>query len=157
VSRRLAAVLLLAASAVAGCGVTPTDPFVYGDAPANRVEGVRLYLRFEGRKFVVMRPGPRDLPAAALLDLLLAGPSDVERAAGIGSAVPPGYSATVELVREEGPRLLVVVDRPEGVDLDGFGEDAGEQIACTILPGGVSPRVVVRSPAGEERGPYLCK
>ena len=151
--RRAVAPLLLA-PLVAACGVTPTEPFLYGDAPHNAVEGVRLVFLFDERPFVVMRSGPRTLPGAQRLALLFAGPNDVERAAGVVTAVPEGYTVvSQETKSDDSGTQVVVVDRPGGVDLFRFGPQAGEQIACTVFGGSA---VLLRDTDGHDRGPFGC-
>ncbi|HEX6347370.1 hypothetical protein [Umezawaea sp.] len=159
--RRLAAVLLVV-SAVAGCGITPTEPFLYGLPPRSPVTGVQLHLLFGGDAFEVLRPGPDSLGAAERLDLLFAGPTEAEFLAGVGTAVPAGYRRAGPVVEREAGRFAVVVDREDDrvPDLDAR---AGGQIACTVLPGvqragstfdGV---VVVLGASGRELGPYRCE
>ncbi|WNV87718.1 hypothetical protein [Umezawaea sp. Da 62-37] len=137
--------------------MTPTEPFVYGDSLGNKVAGAQVYFRLDHRPFKVLRPGPRDRTPGERLDLLFAGPSDVERAAGITTALPEGYVVVSPLPSPSDRSLpqIVVVDGADG--LNGFGWEAGGQIACTVANGWVSFTVVVRDTAGGERGPYDCK
>ena len=153
--RRLAAVVLVG-SVAAGCGVTPTGPFRHGDSIDGKGVGAQVYFRLDNRPFKVLRPGPRNRTPSERLDLLFAGPSDVERAAGITTAVPEGYLVVSRrLSPSDGPQpQVVVVDGVNGVDE--FGKEAGEQIACTVANGFLSSSVVVRDVTGGERGPYGC-
>jgi hypothetical protein len=149
-------VVVLVGVLVAGCGVTPTVPFIADDSVGNRGVGAQVYFRFDHRPFKVLRPGPRDRTPGERLDLLFAGPSDVERAAGITTALPEGYVVVSSPSSPFDGSLpqVVVVDGAAG--LDGFGEEAGEQVACTVANGLVPFTVVVRDAAGGERGPYDC-
>jgi hypothetical protein len=161
VSRRVAAALV-SVSVVAGCGVTPTEPFLYGPPPLNPVHGVQLYFYLDDREFKVLRPGPQNLGAAERLDLLFAGPNDVERAAGVTTSLPGGYRLAAAPVERAPGEFVVEVDHEGGVDLDWVDQRSGAQIACTMAPGvyalgGVFKSVSVREPAGGELGAFDCK
>ncbi|MEO6086520.1 MAG: hypothetical protein ABIQ18_25740 [Umezawaea sp.] len=160
-SRRVAAVLL-SVSVTAGCGITPTEPFLYGLPPVNPVRGVQVYFYLDDREFKVLRPGPEILGAAERLDLLFAGPTEAERAAGVVTSLPEGYRLAAAPAERARGEFVVEVDHEGGVDLDRFDQRAGRQIACTMAPGvygfgGVFMAVLVRDPASGERGPFDCK
>ncbi len=159
-SRRLAVVLLLV-SVVAGCGIAPTEPFLYGTPPKSPVTGVQVYFRMGTGPFAVLRPGRRDLGMAERLDLLFAGPTEAERLAGIETAVPEGYRLAAPIVERAKSEYAVVVDRDGGAGLD-VGATAGEQIACTMALGtpagsAFSGALVVFGTSGREEGPYRCR
>jgi hypothetical protein len=158
VIRRAVAALLLA-PVVAGCGVTPTEPFSYGDPPAvEEVEGVRVFFVLDGRLFDVLRAGQRDAGPAERLGLLFAGPTDAERAAGLVTALPEGYRIATPPAGVHQDLVAVEVVHDQGVDLDRFDELAGQQVACSATPArvGQDVGVVVRAPDGSERGPFRC-
>ncbi|HWO62746.1 MAG TPA: hypothetical protein VNO31_22215 [Umezawaea sp.] len=157
--RRAAAALLLV-SAVAGCGVTPTEPFSYGDPPTvQQVDGVRVYFVLNSRLFDVLRTGSQDLSPAERLDLLFAGPTVAERAAGVVTELPEGYRIATPPVGVHENRIVVDVVDDDGVDLGRFSDLAGRQLACSATPRRVARDVgiVVRAPDGAERGPFRCE
>ncbi|MCS7477541.1 hypothetical protein ACFFQW_36170 [Umezawaea endophytica] len=156
---RRAAVALLLVPVLAGCGITQTEPFYYGDPPAmTEVDGVRVTFRLEGKKFHVLRAGSPDRSPAERLDLLFAGPTAAERAAGVFTALPDGYRIATPPTEVRDNRIVVEVAHEGGVDLDRFSDVAGEQIACSATPPRVARDVtaVVRAPDGSERGPFYC-
>ena len=157
-NRRLAVVLLV--SVVAGCGITPTEPFLYGVPPKSPVTGVQVFFRLDDDAFKVLRPGQETLGAAERLNLLFAGPTEAERLAGVTTTVPEGYRVAAPIVEREKGLHAVVVDGGEDQDLDAL---AGVQIACTMAPGIRGPGsmfnqvLVVFGASGREQGPYRCK
>ncbi len=155
---RLVAVLLLVAVA-AGCGVTHTWPFSYGEAPDSRSHETQVFLRLDNRPFPVLRPGSVDTTLAERLDLLFAGPTDDERRAGLDSSLSAGARLVAPSVTRGDGSLVLELD---GVDLAGFGRTEGVQVACTVTPGDFvmgnpTRRVVVRDTSGGERGPFGCE
>lgn len=110
----LAGALLSVVLAAAACGVSPQDEAVriapesvpFGlleatpsttEVPAGRTVTVHLLAR--ERLVPVERTIADDASLADLLELVISGPTDVERSLGITSAVPAG---TVSSVRVEG-------------------------------------------------------
>ncbi|KZX21779.1 GerMN domain-containing protein [Rathayibacter tanaceti] len=147
--RRLVAVaglVALVAGAVSGCAGdqlrpagAPATGFPASESPERTVPVV-----------LVSASGPwvvwRDVPGGDLLqasaEALLAGPTDEERARGITSALPPGYSPLV-FTGSEGQ---VEVSLP--LDFRQTAADTSQQIACTAaaspgVPGGLPPAEVV--------------
>jgi hypothetical protein len=156
------AAVLLSVSVAAGCGITPTEPFLYGQPPVNPVHGVQLYFYLDDREFKVLRSGPETLGAAERLDLLFAGPTEAERAAGVTTSLPEGYRLTAAPVERATGEFVVEVDHEGGVDLDWVDQRSGTQIACTMAIGvyglgGMFKSVAVREPGGAELGPFDCK
>jgi hypothetical protein len=91
----LALLLLLVFGALAGCGVTDTQPVKSG-APARAKDAVqgtdllRVYFLTSHGSWPVTRRGSPGAGPQTALDALLAGPTRSERARGLVTALPAG-------------------------------------------------------------------
>ncbi|GAA4856122.1 hypothetical protein [Saccharopolyspora cebuensis] len=123
---------------LAGCGVQPSGVIRGASPPSGPVEpstATTLHFVSDGRLVAVRRPGP-PLARADVLALLAAGPTEQERARGLGSEVPPEAAPFSATPRSSG-RMLVTTAVPTA-RLSGT---AVEQIACTAAatdPGGTT-------------------
>jgi hypothetical protein len=133
VTRRLliAGLILL----LTGCGVQPSAVILGAPAPRGQVSGTALYLVFNGKLTLVLRP-----TSGNPLDLLAAGPTDQERSQGFTSDVPPDI-APVSVVD-----TIVTVS----TDVSALSTMAVDQIVCTA---GASVTLVGQ---GHSRGPVNC-
>ncbi|MEV6547125.1 hypothetical protein AB0M57_00280 [Streptomyces sp. NPDC051597] len=123
----LGAVLLLAT----GCGVRSTDVVEVGDPAYVRPTptgpgSVTLYLTGPGGLLPVVRSGGQEeqSPGGAVL-LLLSGPTDAEKDAGLGSELPNYYGGLV--VGREGRSVNIRLERA----VRDFPALARQQLACT--------------------------
>lgn len=118
-------VVVLLVAALTGCGVPRDDapraldprdiPFTSpSPAPADEPEGpgrVALYFVRDGRIVLARRPVPGTTPVDELLDLLLAGPTPAENAAGLSSVIPA--TLLVEGLQVEGDTGVVTLGGPQ--------------------------------------------
>ncbi|MBC7372415.1 MAG: GerMN domain-containing protein [Frankiales bacterium] len=122
-SRRLLAVLTLALL-LAGCGI-PTDPAPRAldpalapfsrAAPAVDPVGpgrIALYFVREGKAVLTIRPVRQSTPVPELLNLLLAGPTPSELAAGTSSLIPT--TLTVQGIAVQSGVGVITLDGPAG-------------------------------------------
>ncbi len=141
--------VLLAALALAGCGISETGPVAAG-APAtgglttDGTELLRAYFITPNGAWPAARPAPPDAGPQAALDALLTGPTRAERARGLRTALPAGphrvrAQASPGAVDLYLPWVVVELDRM-----------AVSQLVCTAaaspgIPGGPNAvDVVVR-------------
>ncbi len=96
-----------------------------------------------------------DLPLQDRLDLLAAGPTDTERAAGLETSLRPGVRLSPEDVGV--PTADHATVRVDGATLDDLDPVASLQIACTVgaflIPAHQAlgiPAVIVIKAAGQE-------
>jgi len=123
---------------LAGCSISSTEPFAYGEPLMGGAHGVPLYFVLDDSVQPTLRSGDSTLPLQERLDLLVAGPTDTELAAGLTTALPPGVRLSYEDIQ---PLVLRVGVRVDGATLQDLDEKATTQIACTVA---VSP-----APAGK--------
>ncbi|MFB9902989.1 hypothetical protein [Allokutzneria oryzae] len=136
---RRAAVLLLLAL-LAGCGVRPTDIVRAGPAPilpANG-EGAVLYFLSGEQLQPASRATGQPLGPAQAVELLLGGPTEAERSAGLVTKLPfTSGKATLN-----GTTLTVPIP------VVGLPEEAVQQLVCTA--------VRALAPTGERFGLFLA-
>ncbi|MEV5955959.1 hypothetical protein AB0M11_19660 [Streptomyces sp. NPDC051987] len=168
--------LLVAAGALAACGI-PTTGVVQAGGPASGImPTARLYFVREGTLTAVRRTtdAPGDVESA--LQALLRGPTDAERSKGLTTRLPllgvvpstatavPGYGGATTAAEPPGWADLVKVtarDHRISVELSGALSQvhdprlAAEQIVCTAdaaqrtaAPGAAPDPVTVTLPAG---------
>ncbi|GII97220.1 hypothetical protein [Sinosporangium siamense] len=149
--RRLAAVLLLAVTAV-GCGIQPTGITPAGDAPIARASTTTnaVYFVKKGKLVRVTRTAPLMPANGYALMQLVDGPTAAEAADGITTAIDgSGYGIEVE---PEGDAMVLTLEkRPTGAALG--------QWVCTAdaMPGVNVVRIVdwVRADDVESHMPGL--
>ena len=140
----LAGIVLLAA----GCGVDSSGVISGLAAPSGDVRtanGTMLYFVAHGTLSVVQRGGGQ-LSAEERLALLVAGPTDDERARGFGSEVPAGALFGVQ----PGYGGVTV---SSSVDVTRLSTMAVDQIVCTLSDNGTSVTLISD---GQVRGPRTC-
>jgi hypothetical protein len=143
---------------VTGCGVDSSGVISGLPAPSGRVRTPQgpaasipgllprdtvLYFVSHGTLTPVQRAGDQ-LSAAEKLALLVAGPTDDERAQGFGSEVPAG-ALTLEL--DPGPTVV------SGTDVSKLSTMAVDQIVCTLADNGTP---VTLAGGGQVRGSLTC-
>ncbi|MFH9075019.1 hypothetical protein [Streptomyces alboflavus] len=169
-----AALATLAVVLLAGCGVRPTGVLDGGESAGGLTKGLRLYFVSQaGRLEGVSRPS---IPAYKVTDpngvikLLLAGPVDAERDAGLTTLLgrDGGYHGTVDGNGGNGGDK-VTVHVPEG-DLAGSsveGRNLMGQLVCSIARARAvadrngttrtdDVRVTIRPRADGRPGTYVC-
>jgi len=149
-NRRLLAIgVLLGTLLLAGCGVRPSGVITGGPAPATTISGVRLYLISDGQPTLVAR-GLKPLQQPAdIVDLLAAGPTEAERAAGFTSEVPAGIAPAKVSFDGEGTSVGLAAD------VDTLSVLAVNQIVCTVQAS-VSNGPVSLVSGANRRGPLTC-
>ena len=139
------AAAVLAATALAGCGVSaqsapqpvdpPRGPFqaVTSPTPAATDSGPvaqRLFMVKDGKLVAVTRHADRQPTVQTLIDDLLAGPTKAERDAGITSALQG--AATVSGVRLDGDRATIELAAPLAETGRNDEVLAYAQVVCTL-------------------------
>jgi hypothetical protein len=147
--RPLAIGALLVTLLLAGCGVRPSGVITGGPAPANTISGVRLYLISDSQPTLVARGLKPTQQPADIIDLLAAGPTSAERAAGFTSEVPAGIAPAK--VAYEGAGTSIGLSA--GVDT--LSVLAVNQIVCTVQAS-VSAGPVTLVSGASRRGPLTC-
>ncbi|MFI0420878.1 hypothetical protein [Spongiactinospora sp. 9N601] len=156
-ARRVLAAGLLTLTAVAGCGVQPSDAIPAGEPPSGpvaRATTIKLYFLKNGRLSAVTRPWAdgRPLFPGDTLALLAAGPNTTETAQGFTTDVPPDAGPFSAIVRPVGQ---VVVNL--SIPAKDLSERAVEQIACTAADAGPeSPAEVSVVGTGRSVSPRDC-
>jgi hypothetical protein len=126
--------------ALTGCGIQATDPLPFGE-PAGGVEiGTQLYFVLDGKIFPTLRRVDGGEPVDTL-NLLAAGPTPEEQAAGLTTEVPAG----IRLLEGSAPaavkeRASPTPDQPLMLYVFGTGTGPTElsalavtQLACTAV------------------------
>ncbi|MFD9792283.1 hypothetical protein ACFWXK_15180 [Streptomyces sp. NPDC059070] len=127
---RATALVLSALLLATGCGIQASGVVEVGDAATAKVvpsdsDSTTLYLKGPAGLLPVVRPGvTRAAPGNALL-LLLKGPTDSERAAGLTTELPNYYGSIV--VNTNGDEIRVVIPRA----VRDFSALARRQLVCT--------------------------
>ncbi|MFF5990813.1 hypothetical protein [Prauserella flavalba] len=114
--------------ALAGCGVQPSGVIVGASPPSGAAApgpATTLYFLSAGRPFPVLRAGP-PLSYADTLAELAAGPTEEERARGLGTEVPPEAAPFTVTASGAGRVVVTLSMSPERLSTV-----ATEQIACT--------------------------
>lgn len=137
--RALTIAVLAGLLLVGGCGVRPSGMITVASAPVeaqvmnhdqvlSKIDpNVReIYLLFRGKVTPVVRLLGR-VDDATLLRVLLVGPTQDERSAGLSTALPPSASLVSAERTEQG---VVVTVANGGMPL---GRPAEQQIACTLM------------------------
>jgi len=117
----------LIAGLLAGCGIQPTGVVDAGQPAGGVLVGGSVYLvGTAGQVEAVPRTGLGGGDVQAAVESLLAGPDDVERAAGFRTALPAGITL-LSLRRTDTAAALTL-----SVDPIGFSELALTQLSCTV-------------------------
>lgn len=136
---------------VTGCGIKPTEVVESGAAARVLIAGpsrppMAYFVTGEGRLLPSPEPDYADRSPQGSMQLLLRGPGNVEREAGLGTRLPPVEGVLAGSVRAfftANDRLEVRVPFPVAA-LDPL---ALRQIVCTALStAGPSAEAVVRGP-----------
>ncbi|MGP9017523.1 hypothetical protein ACT1U9_03815 [Streptomyces sp. BR1] len=116
---------------VAGCGIRSTDVVEVGDPAFAHVvptgpDGTTLYLKGPNGLLAVVRAEPRvpDLPGHAVM-LLLNGPTEAEKDAGLDTELPHYYGGLA--VGRDGESMTIRLERA----VQDFSSLAREQLVCT--------------------------
>jgi hypothetical protein len=152
---RLKVVFLVVLFALSGCGVRPTGVLTAGRPAVGAARGPVLYfLSREG----ILRPTQREIGQLGTitnaLQLLVAGPTEAERASGLVTAVP---KLLVEAVSAEEPVGSVITIHLPTVPLT-LPPVAVQQLVCTAvgaaaMAGADGKGVLARLPG---MGPQHC-
>ncbi|MEV5980787.1 hypothetical protein [Streptomyces sp. NPDC052114] len=155
--------LALAALSLAACGVRPTGVVDAGEAASGLTKGLRIYFVSEaGRLEGVSRTVEISEPAA-VIKLLMSGPTEAEQRAGLTTRVESGrfdvtggggrLSVRVPDMaldpsslsdRNFTGQLVCSLARASAV-LDRSGRTRPDDVRVTVVPSG-----------GRESGPYVC-
>ncbi|WP_238013642.1 hypothetical protein KZZ52_54725 [Dactylosporangium sp. AC04546] len=154
--KRAAAVAVLAATLLTGCGVRPSGVITGGPAPRASGGWVRLYFLKDGTLTPVLRRADPGTRPAQTLGLLLAGPAADERADGYTTDVPADLGPVGVQAGELAATVTVAGD-PVALSATAAG-----QIACTVVDAvsadpKTRPRFTVTlTGTGRSRGPERC-
>lgn len=136
------ALLLPAVLAPAGCGVRPSevvevgDPAIVKTAPDAAHGGTAVYLKGpDGVLPVIRATDGKETPGAAVL-MLLDGPTDADRDAGLTSDVPNYYGGLA--INVDDTTVRVTLTRP----VRDFSAVARQQLACTAAHATAESRAV---------------
>ncbi len=117
----------LIAGLLAGCGIQSTGVVDAGEPAEGVAVGGNVYLVGTADQVeAVPRTGLGGGDVEAAVVSLLAGPEDVERAAGFRSALPDGVTLLSLRRTDNGAALTLSVDPAE------FSELALTQLSCTV-------------------------
>jgi hypothetical protein len=148
-NRRLLFIGAILVGLLSACGVRPSGVITGGPAPANTISGIRLYLIADGQPTLVARPLKPLQQSADIVNLLAAGPSEAEDAAGFTSEVPPGIAPAK--VSFEGSGTSVGLS----AEVDTLSVLAVNQIVCTVQAS-VNDGPVTLVSSASRRGPLTC-
>ncbi|MEW9517297.1 hypothetical protein [Streptomyces tubercidicus] len=141
-----------------GCGIRPTGVTDGGTAPSGISKGMRIYFASDSGLRGVSRPGTEIHDLLGAYKLLLAGPTEEERADGLtnllASTEPMTISSHQGTVTIDAPRYLA---EPQA-------QSTG-QLVCTfaraeVLLHGTRPdkvQVTIVGAKGMRAGPYQCQ
>ncbi|MER6174024.1 hypothetical protein [Streptosporangium sp. NPDC001681] len=149
--------VLVAAAALAGCGITDTDALpagqpVQGGLTENSNQLLRVYFVTQEGVWPVSRPAPAGNRLQRAMDALLVGPTADERARGLITQLP----SSIQPVRATTTRGRVELRLPWLVrDLRPV---AVSQLVCTAAAADVGddPVVEVIEPAMDQPWPVRC-
>jgi hypothetical protein len=148
-NRRLLFIGAVLVTLLSACGVRPSVVITGGPAPANTISGVRLYLIFDGQPTLVARALKPPQQPADIVDLLAAGPTETEAAAGFTSQVPPGIAPAKVAFEGTGTSIGLAAE------VDTLSVLAVNQIVCTVQAS-VSDGPVTLVSGANRRGPLTC-
>ncbi|MFH8608912.1 hypothetical protein ACH4D5_15680 [Streptomyces sp. NPDC018029] len=159
----MAVAVVVVALTLTGCGVRPTGVVDAGEAAGGLTKGLRIYFVSEtGRLEGVTRTTPIREPAA-VIKLLMSGPTEAEQRSGLTSLVDSGSFE----VTGDGDRLSVRVPAAT-LDPTSVGDrNLTGQLVCSLARaravldkrGRTRPddvRVSVHPAEGAALGPYVC-
>ncbi|MEV4215294.1 hypothetical protein [Micromonospora sp. NPDC049662] len=154
-ARALLGVALLVALLTAGCGVRPSDVITGRSAVSGPFTGRGLYLISDGELALVVRP-VKNVPGPPLetLVLLVSGPTEAERSAGLTSEVPADAAPVSMTPSTDEPGITV---RFKGAVLP-LSTLAANQIICTVALAGQQPTSAPVTLVGSDgtRPPWSC-
>jgi hypothetical protein len=151
------ATVLVAAAALAGCGITDTDVLpagqpVQGGLTENSNQLLRVYFVTQEGTWPVSRPAPAGNRLQRAMNALLAGPTAEERARGLVTQLP----SSTQLVRATTTRGRVELRLPWQVR--NLRPVAVSQLVCTAAAAdaGDDPVVEVVEPAMDRPWRVRC-
>jgi hypothetical protein len=135
--------LVVLATLATACGVRPSVVIEGGPAPTvdERVVDT-LYFVNEGKLTLVERP---TVGSTSALVQLTGGPTEVEKAAGLTTELPPAISVAVTMDLQG---ILLTLN----TGVSGLSQMAVDQLTCTAA----KVKEVTLTGAGETRGPEIC-
>ncbi|MEU6264920.1 hypothetical protein [Saccharopolyspora shandongensis] len=156
-SRAVLAAVALLVSALAGCGVQPTDVLGAGEPATGLPQGMRVYFASDSGLRGVARPGVEIDDLRVAIKLLLGGPNETELHSGLST-----LSRDDQELHATSDRGQVTVELPDTPVETSPGIFTG-QVVCTLaraesLLHGVRPDEVQVTLVGPNRtvGPYRC-
>jgi hypothetical protein len=134
-----ALVLVAMVAALTGCGIQATDPLPFGE-PAGGIEiGTQMYFLLDGKIFPTLRRIDSRDPVDAV-NLLAAGPTPEEQAAGLTTEVPAGIRLIEGAQAAPAPQPSADTDVQVALFMFGTRLDPNDlstvavtQLACTAV------------------------